>query len=145
MRGILHLIGYTFWIIKEIFKAGWDAIVAAFNPKAAFKPIIVYYPLRLRADWEIFWFTTSITATPGTLSTGLRHPSTPGEPHILIVQAVFGSDPQSIVESLADMEEHIKPELKQMPIDVAAVDWEPYVDLGPDRPDYAVPPAERMD
>ena len=61
-----HWIGYTFWIIKEIFVAGWDAIVAAFKPNPGMKPIVIYYPLRLTGEWEIFWFSSSITATPGT-------------------------------------------------------------------------------
>lgn len=144
MNGVVHLIKYTFWIIKEIFKAGWDAIVAAFKPNPGMKPIIIYYPMRLRTDWEIFWFTTSITATPGTLSIGLRHPSTPGGPIILMVQAVFGDDPVGIVEGLADMEEHVRPALKSTPLDASAVEWEPYIDYGPEQ-ESTVPPAERLD
>lgn len=131
-----HWIGYTFWIIKEIFVAGWDAIVAAFKPNPAFEPIVVYYPLRLTGEWEIFWFTSSITATPGTLAMGLRHQVGPQGSEILLVQAVFGGTPEDIIASLADMEEHINPALKDTPIDPATVQWEPYVGPGTD---------ERMD
>lgn len=144
MRGFFHGVGYACWIIKEIFVAGFDAVVAAFNPKAQIEPIVVFYPLRVNTDWDVFWFTTSITATPGTLSMGLRHPATPGEPIILLVQAVFGSDPQDIIAGLADMEEHLRPSLRNRPLDPETVEWEPYVDPGPDN-SGAVPPAERMD
>ncbi|AQQ14147.1 putative monovalent cation/H+ antiporter subunit E [Corynebacterium glaucum] len=140
-----HWIGYTFWIIKEIFVAGWDAIVAAFKPNPGMKPIVIYYPLRLTGEWDIFWFTSSITATPGTLSMGLRHQVGPKGSDILLVQAAFGDDPEDVIASLADMEEHVNPALKDAPIDPAAVQWEPYTDLGPDRPDYAVAPDERND
>lgn len=129
-----HWIGYTFWIIKEIFVAGWDAIVAAFSPNPGIEPIVIYYPLRLTGEWELFWFTTSITATPGTLSMGLRHKVAETGSDVLIVQAVFGGDPEDVIASLADMEEHIKPELKNSPIDPTTVQWEPYV-----------APAERID
>ena len=139
-----HAITYTGWIIKEIFAAGIDATVAAFKPHSGLEPVIIFYRLRVESDWDIFWFATSITATPGTLSMGLRHPATPGEPIILLVQAVFGSDPQDIIAGLADMEEHLRPSLRNRPLDPETVEWEPYVDPGPDN-SGAVPPAERMD
>mgnify|MGYP002712123683 FL=1 len=144
MRGFIHGIGYGAWLIKEIFVAGFDAVGKAFNPAAKIEPIVIYYPLRINTDWDVFWFTTSITATPGTLSMGLRHPITPGGPITLLVQAAFGSDPEDVIASLADMEEHLNPSVSERPIDPANVAWEPYVDHGPDRDDDTVPPAERM-
>ena len=74
MRGFFHGVGYAIWIAKEIFVAGFDAVAKAFNPATKFDPIVIYYPLRLNTDWDVFWFSTSITATPGTLSMGLRAP-----------------------------------------------------------------------
>lgn len=133
-NGIGHVIGYTFWIVKEVFVAGLSATIAAFKPTAGLAPVIIFYPLRVTTDWDIFWFSTSITATPGTLSVGLRHRTAPGEPEVLIVQAAFGADPQDIIASLADMEEHVNPQVKATPIDPATVPWEPYT-----------PSAERMD
>ena len=65
---------------------------------------------------------------------GLRHKVAETGSDVLIVQAVFGGDPEDVIASLADMEEHIKPELKNSPIDPATVQWEPYV-----------APAERID
>ena len=60
----MRYIAYTFWIIKEIFAAGLHATVAAFRPNSGLRPVVIYYPLRVHTDWEIFWFTTSITVTP---------------------------------------------------------------------------------
>lgn len=141
---MLHAITYTFWIIKEIFVAGWAAVVAAFKPNTGLEPVIIYYPLRLTTEWEIFWFSTSITVTPGTLSVGLRHRTEDDAAEVLIVQAAFGSDPIDVIEGLADMEEHVNPKVKDIPFDAASVAWEPYEDLGAPQPHH-VPPAERMD
>ena len=66
MRGFFHGVKYAIWIAKEIFVAGFDAVAKAFNPATKFDPIVIYYPLRINTDWDVFWFTTSITATPGT-------------------------------------------------------------------------------
>ena len=144
LQRFAHGVGYTAWLIKEIFAAGFDAVLKAFNPAAKIEPIVIYYPMRLHTDWEVFWFTTSITATPGTLSMGLRHPIEPGGPITLLVQAAFGSDPEDIIAGLADMEEHVRPSLRNSPIDPKTVTWEPYVDQGPTPDDDTVPPAERM-
>lgn len=141
-NGIGHAVGYTFWIIKEIFLAGLSASVAAFKPNAGLEPVMIFYPLRVTTDWDIFWFSTSITVTPGTLSLGLRHRTAPGEPEVLIVQAAFGTDPQEIIAGLADMEEHINPQVKATPLDPATVAWEPYT---PNGAAADTPPAERMD
>ena len=112
MQGFFHGVRYAVWIIKEIFVAGFDAVAAAFNPRAQLEPIVIYYPLRVHTDWEVFWFTTSITATPGTLSMGLREPVREGLPRIVLVQAVMGDDPASIMADLADMEERLAPHVK---------------------------------
>lgn len=145
MRGFFHGVKYAIWIAKEIFVAGFDAVAKAFNPGAKFEPIVIYYPLRINTDWDVFWFSTSITATPGTLSMGLRHPVNDNGPITLLVQAAFGSDPEEVIAGLADMEEHLRPSLSKTPIDPKTVAWEPYVDHGPDHHGDHVPPAERMD
>ena len=140
----MRYIAYTFWIIKEIFLAGFQASVAAFQPNSGLRPVVIYYPLRVTTDWEIFWFSTSVTVTPGTMSVGLRHSTGPGEPQILIVQAAFGEDPVDIIKGLADMEEHVSPAVKSLPLDAETVEWEPYIDHGDTTPDQDLPPAERM-
>lgn len=108
----MHLFRYIPWLIKEIFVSGFHVATAAFNPSSAYRPMVVRYPLRVTTDWEIFWFSTSITATPSTLSLGLREPSEPGGPRILLVQDAFGGDPAEITRGLADMEERMQPKVK---------------------------------
>ena len=140
----MRYIAYALWIIKEIIVSGIQTSAAAFKPKTGLKPVVIYYPLRLTTDWELFWFSTSITVTPGTMSVGLRHSAHPGEPEILIVQAAFGEDPLDIIEGLADMEEHVNPAVKSIPFDAQSVEWEPYIDHGDTTPEQDLPPAERM-
>ena len=138
MKIILHGIGYFFWIVKEIILAGLSTALAAFRPNSGIDPIIIYYPLRIDGDWELFWFSTSVTATPSTLSFGFRD-NIPGKPQVMLVQAAFGSNPEDIVAGLADMEEHVAPRVKNTPIDPEQVLWEPYKDfrdrLNPDAAD----------
>lgn len=148
LSSIGHAIGYSAWLIKEIYAAGIDATIAAFKPDTGMRPCVIFYPLRVRTDWDRFWFSTSITATPGTLSLGFRHAASEDGSDLLIVQAAFGDDPLEVIEDLADMEEHLRPELKDTPIDASKVLWKPYEHLHPDL-DHAhaenLPAAERMD
>ena len=148
LSSIGHAIGYSAWLIKEIYAAGIDATIGAFKPDTGMRPCVIFYPLRVRTDWDRFWFSTSITATPGTLSLGFRHAASEDGSDLLIVQAAFGDDPLEVIEDLADMEERLRPELKDTPIDASKVLWKPYKHLHPDL-DHAhaenLPAAERMD
>lgn len=110
----MHLFLYIPWWIKEIFVAGLQVAWAGFRPNAGYDPVVVRYPLRVTSEWQIFWFTTSITATPSTLSLGLREPQMPGDPRILLVQAAFGSSPTEVVEGLADMEARMAPHVRSI-------------------------------
>lgn len=112
MKTALHAVVYALWLIKEIFVAGFTLALESFKPRNNYHPVIVRYPLRVTSAWEIFWFTSSITATPGTLSLGLREPVREGLPRIVLVQAVMGDDPASIMADLADMEERLAPHVK---------------------------------
>lgn len=110
----MHVPLYILWLIKEIFVAGFQVAWAAFKPDAGYDPVVVRYPLRVTSDWQIFWLTTSITATPSTLSLGLREPGAVGGPRILLVQAAFGSDPSEVVAGLADMEARMAPHTRSI-------------------------------
>ncbi|WKK60715.1 monovalent cation/H+ antiporter subunit E [Corynebacterium sp. P3-F1] len=144
MKTILHAIGYFFWIVKEIIVAGFSTAFAAFRPNTGIEPIVIYYPLRIDGDWELFWFSTSVTATPSTLAMGFRD-NIPGKPRVMLVQSAFGSNPEDIVAGLADMEEHVAPRVKKTPLDPSLVLWEPYEDLR-DRVDPdAVDPVDAAD
>ncbi|SES06049.1 monovalent cation/H+ antiporter subunit E [Corynebacterium cystitidis] len=120
----MHVISYIFWLIKEIFVAGFGAAWKGLKPTNELNPVVIYYPLRVTGEWEIFWFASSVTATPTTLSLGLREPVNEGEPRILIVQSAFGSDPVSDIESFADMEERLAPGVKDIPFDATKVYYE---------------------
>lgn len=109
---IMSVAAYVPWLIKEIFVSGASLALDAFKKDPGYKPLIIRYPLRITTAWELFWFTSSITATPGTLSVGLREPTREGNPRIVIVQAVQGSDPSDVCASLADMEERLAPHVK---------------------------------
>ncbi|WP_296131390.1 monovalent cation/H+ antiporter subunit E [uncultured Corynebacterium sp.] len=112
MKTALHAVVYALWLIKEIFVAGFTLALESFKPRNNYHPVVLRYPLRVSSAWEIFWFTSSITATPGTLSMGLREPVREGLPRIVLVQAVMGDDPASIMADLADMEERLAPHVK---------------------------------
>ncbi|APT92293.1 cation:proton antiporter [Corynebacterium phocae] len=105
---------YFPWLVKEIFSAGFALSATAFQRDNEYHPVILRYPLRVTSAWDIFWFTSSITATPGTLSVGLREPTHENMPRIILVQAVQGNDPKAIMEDLADMEERIAPEVAEI-------------------------------
>lgn len=144
MKTILHGIGYFFWIVKEIIVAGFSTAFAAFRPNTGLEPIVIYYPLRIDGDWELFWFSTSVTATPSTLAMGFRD-NIPGKPRVMLVQSAFGSNPEDIVAGLADMEEHVAPRVKETPLDPSLVLWEPYEDLRHRVDPDAVDPVDAAD
>lgn len=112
MKTAMNSVVYALWLIKEIFVAGFSLALESFKLQNNYNPVVVRYPLRITGAWEIFWFTSSITATPGTLSLGLREPVREGLPRIVLVQAVMGDDPASVMADLAHMEERLAPHVK---------------------------------
>ncbi|AWB83209.1 sodium:proton antiporter [Corynebacterium liangguodongii] len=135
MKGIAHSLSYAAWLAKEIFAAGLTAVVAAFRRNSGIAPIVIFYPLRVTTEWEMFWFSTSITATPGTLSMGFRYDPDREGGKFLLVQAVFGEDPMSQIEGLIEMEQRLAPRVATQPLDPADVGWRPYVDTVSERQD----------
>lgn len=108
----MHILLYIPWLIKEIIVSGVHLIVRGLTPGNPMRPVIVAYPLRITSAWQVFWFTSSITMTPSTLSLGLREPEHPGGPYLLLVHAVFGEDPTEVCASLADMEARLAPHVR---------------------------------
>lgn len=109
----MHVLLYIPWLIKEIFHAGATVAVGALRRDGGFHPIVLRYPLRVTSDWHLFWFSTSITATPGTLSLGFRE--LPDATRVLLVHATDGRNPAEVFASLADMEERLAPHVKGLP------------------------------
>lgn len=93
---------FVFWLIGQIFVGAAVIVRSAFSRNSGFEPVIVSYPLRVTSDRDIFWFSTCITITPGTLSLGLRGDH-------LLVHAVYGTDPGEVLAGLAEMEERLVP------------------------------------
>lgn len=145
VKSVAHAVRYGAWIIKEIFAAGLSTSIAAFSPDPGIRPIVIFYPLRVTTDWERFWFSTSITATPGTMSIGFRHDPEGTELKYLLVQAVFGGDPVELIEGLVDMENRVAPRVAEIPLDPRTVQWREYHDRGRTESPADLPPAERLD
>lgn len=93
---------FFFWLLGQIFVGALVIVRSAFSRDSGFKPVVVSYPLRVTSERDIFWFTTCITITPGTLSLGLRGDH-------LLVHAVYGEDPGEVLAGLAEMEERLVP------------------------------------
>lgn len=110
----MHVLMYIPWLVKEILVSGFSMAWHAVKPDSGFNPVVVRYPLRVTTPWQMFWFSTSITVTPGTLSLGFREPTQPGRPRTLLVQAVLGSDPADVVAGLADMEARMNPKIREV-------------------------------
>lgn len=98
---------FFFWLVGQIIVGALAILRSAFSRDTGFKPVIVSYPLRVTSDCDIFWFSTCITITPGTLSLGLRGDH-------LLVHAVYGADPGEVLAGLADMEERLVPSVKDI-------------------------------
>lgn len=98
----MNLVRFILWLIGQIVVGAIVIVKSAFSPDSGFKPVIVSYPLRVTSDRDIFWFSTCITITPGTLSLGLRGDH-------LLVHAVYGEDPGEVIAGLAEMEERLVP------------------------------------
>lgn len=105
----MHILKFIPWLIGQIFLSGFAVVRAAFSRETGFNPVVIRYPLRVSTDFQIAALSTCITATPATLSLGLREPRHPGAPTVLLVQIAFGSDPVAAFESIADMEVRMAP------------------------------------
>lgn len=126
---MLNALKFIPWLIGQIFIAGFDVLKAALSKETGFNPVVIRYPLRVTSDFHIAALSTCITVTPATLSLGLREPRTPDGPTILLVQAVFGSDPVEVFESIADMEQRLSPAVAS--IDHGVPGQGPYKEIRP--------------
>lgn len=106
---MIHAVKYTAWLLTQVFIGAMIICRDVLRRKPRFDPVVVAYPLRVTTDQELAMFSTSVTMTPGTLSLGFRNPVEEGGPRILLVQAVYGSDPSEVLAGLADMEERLAP------------------------------------
>lgn len=120
---MLHAIKYTFWLIGQVLIAGWVLTKDTLTGSKNLDPCVVRYPLRVTKDWQITVFAASITATPGTMSITLEEDDSTESSgqRYLLVHAVAGADPRSVLADLAHMEETLAPHVKGLHPDFAAV------------------------
>ena len=107
MKGLLHAGYYSAWLIGQLLLASRDVLVDTLTGNKKLDPSVVAYPLRVTKDWQITAFACSITITPGTISIGLDEG--PSGERLLMVHAIFGSDPLAVLKDLAHMEEPLAP------------------------------------
>ncbi|WP_312587798.1 Na+/H+ antiporter subunit E [Corynebacterium dentalis] len=146
LRMFFHSLGYGVWLTGQIIKESTVMAVDTLGTGRKIAPVVLYYPLRVTKERDIAAFIASITMTPGTLALGVTGPkevdrdvasgkwsrkdtSAVGEnefkthglsnvQRFLAVHAMYGSDPQELLESLEHMEEKLVPSVKSQEITV---------------------------
>ncbi|MDU0478570.1 monovalent cation/H+ antiporter subunit E [Staphylococcus chromogenes] len=103
----MHLFTFIPWLLGQLIVGAAVIVIDALSPRSKMRPVVVSYPLRVTRDRDIFWFSTCITITPGTLSLGLRGDH-------LLVHAVYGADPGEVLAGLAEMEERLVPSVRDI-------------------------------
>lgn len=146
LRVFLHCIKYGVWLTGQIIKESTVMAVDTLGTGRNIAPVVLYYPLRVTKERDIAALIASITMTPGTLALGVTGPkevdrdvaaghqisgdtSSVGEhefkthgldnvQRFLAVHAMYGSDPQELLDSLKHMEEMLAPSIRDQDIDV---------------------------
>ncbi len=144
VRSTGHALGYAVWLTGQIIKESVVMAIDTLGTGRNIAPVVIYYPLRVTSERDIAAFIASITMTPGTLSLGVTGPkevdydaaagersskdafavarsefNTHGLNHVqrfLAVHAMYGANPEELLASLADMEEHLAPSVKDKPL-----------------------------
>ncbi|KAB1502866.1 MnhE protein [Corynebacterium sp. 320] len=143
INNTIHSVRYGTWLVGQIIKESVIMAIDTLGTGRNIAPIILYYPLRVTCERDIAGFIASITMTPGTLALGVTGPKevdydaiagnrgldasavaesefkTHGLDTVqrfLAVHAMYGSDPQELLDSLADMEERLAPHVKSVPM-----------------------------
>lgn len=145
LHSLWHGVSYSTWLAGQIVKESIVMMVDTLgNSGKNIAPIVLYYPMRVTSEREIAAFIASITMTPGTLALGVTGPKevdydaaagkrdrnnafavadseflTHGLDTVqrfLAVHAMYGENPQELLDSLADMEEHLVPAVKDKPL-----------------------------
>lgn len=155
IRMLFHSLNYGVWLVGQIIKESTVMAVDTLGTGRNIAPVVLYYPLRVTKERDIAAFIASITMTPGTLALGVTGPkevdrdvmtghstksdaSLVGEYELkthglsnvqrfLAIHAMYGSDPQALLEGLEHMEEKLVPSVKAREI---AVDVKLLVEKG---------------
>lgn len=69
------ILGYWPWLIKEIFKSGWEVSIIILSPRLPISPTLLRVSATQKTDVGRTVFANSITLTPGTISVEVDHDS----------------------------------------------------------------------
>lgn len=145
LKTIAHCVAYPVWLTGQVIKESVIMAVDTLGTGRNIAPVVLYYPMRLTRERDIAAFMVSITMTPGTLALGVTGPKevdydaaagkrsirdasavaqsefgTHGLSHVqrfLAVHAMYGHDPEEILESLKHMEEKLAPSVRGVPLE----------------------------
>ena len=138
-----HSLSYGTWLVGQIIKESVVMAVDTLGSGRHIAPVVIYYPLRVTKERDIAALIASITMTPGTLALGVTGPkevdydAAAGQrgsdasavaesefkthglhsvQRFLAVHAMYGEDPQELLDSLMDMEERLAPHIKDVAV-----------------------------
>lgn len=93
-------------VLSDIVKANFQVSLLIWSPKRAPHPGFVVYPLQVQNRVVITLLANTITMTPGTVSTNIRH-----DRSSLLIHALDMSDEQALVK---DIRERYEKPLKEI-------------------------------
>ncbi len=88
--------------VRSSVLLAWDVL----TPRDLSRVRILTFPTRARTDRELFWLSTAITLTPGTLTLDVADDRT----H-LVIHAMYAQDPEAL---LADLRDRVETPLLQV-------------------------------
>lgn len=92
----VKIIAYGLLVLYDIVKANIDvALIVLFKPSADLRPAWIAVPLDLRTPEAISALASTITLTPGTVSSDLS-----ADGRALLVHCLHAPDPESIVAGI---------------------------------------------
>ena len=67
-----RIIGYFFYLVKEIFLSAWGTMQLIWSPEKEIEPRVTSFHTRLRTDAGKVVLANSITMTPGTITVDVQ-------------------------------------------------------------------------
>lgn len=98
MRVVQLALFFVFDLVVSSLRVAWDVL----TPQDLSNPKIIEMPLDVKSDLEILLVTNLISLTPGTLSLDVS-----ADRKTLYVHAMFGDDPDQVIEDLKSGMEHM--------------------------------------
>ncbi len=92
---IARIISLLLFFLKEVVLANLQIARLVFWNPLKIKPAFIEVPLDIKSDYGIFFLSSMITLTPGTLSIEVSKEKT-----ILFVHVTHAEDPEAVVRSI---------------------------------------------